>query len=268
MHETKLERILRTLNKALMDVVSHVAPWLAPVAPAYMVFRAVSHNFDLPVFVAFTVAAVVEATGMMSIDTMTRVKHYRVNKRKSDPEVAGHSWLKWAAAGYMVLVLVVTLFSDIIPDMSKWSILVVLPMVFLLYMVNSVRRQMDGIEQELAQERAQKQAAKRSKRRSTSVRSGTSESGEGVREVSTSSSIEHARRVRELNRTEAQQYRRRVILDTLQRADGQLNVTQLADDLDASRTTVYNDLDALERQEKIIQDGERYIVLSPNGREV
>lgn len=161
MQRTRLEIGLATVNRALMDIVSHVAPWVAPIAPAYMVYRSVIANFALPPAVALSVAAVVEATGMMSIDTMTRVKYYRVNKRKSDPEVAGHGWLKWAATGYMALVLVVTLLSDIIPHMSRWAILVVLPMVFLLYMVNSVRRQMDMIEAELDNERRQKRTQKR-----------------------------------------------------------------------------------------------------------
>lgn len=264
MQNTISYRVLTALNAELMELVSFLAPWLAPIPSAYMVYRAGVTNFHLPELVALCMAGLIEGAGIMAIHTATRIEFYEINRRKSDPEPIDGK-LGWAILAYIVLVLAVTILTDVLPGLERWSIVFVLPIVLLTYKINSVRMQQDRIERTV-QERAQKRAAKRSKRRPTRVQSDAGGAGEGAREASTKSSVEHARRIREMNRTEAQRYRRRVILDTLQRTDGQLNITEVAGELDASRTTIYNDLDALESEGKISQDGERYIVLAPNGR--
>ena len=69
-----------------------------------------------------------------------------------------------------------------------------------------------------------------------------------------------------MNRVEARRYRQRVILDRIREGNGHLSVTELAAELDASRTTIYNDLDALKRAGQIAQEGGRLVVLEANGQ--
>jgi hypothetical protein len=79
--ETQRERILDPdfllrLERLAIVVVSRVAPWAAPLAPAYLVARAVEAHFRTPLAVAIAVGVTLEAVGIAATHVTLEMYQY------------------------------------------------------------------------------------------------------------------------------------------------------------------------------------------------
>lgn len=103
------------LEHKIVDFVSAVSPWLAPVVPAYLVFSNSIDRLDIPPFFAFILALAVECIGLASVHTAVTFWTWNDEKRKSD-DPAPHQWAIVAGVFYVAIVLVVNALLDIWTD--------------------------------------------------------------------------------------------------------------------------------------------------------
>lgn len=70
---------IKNTEASFVNLLSSVAPWAAPLAPAYMSFSHMKDSLDFPVWIAWAIAIMVEILGLSTVSTgMTFWNH---NKR-------------------------------------------------------------------------------------------------------------------------------------------------------------------------------------------
>ena len=87
-----------------MDNLAATAPWLAPLAPAYLAYQAMLDVLHFPGWVALTVGLTVEVLGISTINTALTLWTWNREKNKSDK--AAPTWLAVLAAGFYVAVVI------------------------------------------------------------------------------------------------------------------------------------------------------------------
>jgi hypothetical protein len=65
----KLNDSIRDTESSVVNLVSAVAPWLAPLAPAYMTFQHAVGVLNFPLWIAWPIAIVVEIMGFSALST-------------------------------------------------------------------------------------------------------------------------------------------------------------------------------------------------------
>jgi hypothetical protein len=106
-----IQGIVQELETTLVDTLASVAPWLGPIAPAYLAYKAMVGVLGLPVWVAFVIAAVIELLGISTINTAVQFWNYNQTKRQSDPKAP--FWMAVImAVFYLTVVLVVNVLLD------------------------------------------------------------------------------------------------------------------------------------------------------------
>jgi hypothetical protein len=60
---------IQDVEYSIVNLVSSIAPWLAPLAPAYMSYSHMQEYLNFPVWVSFSVASVVEMLGLATVST-------------------------------------------------------------------------------------------------------------------------------------------------------------------------------------------------------
>lgn len=65
----KLNEAIRDIESSVVNFISAIAPWLAPLSPAYMTYQHAINTLQFPQWVAFPVALVVEILGFSTIST-------------------------------------------------------------------------------------------------------------------------------------------------------------------------------------------------------
>jgi hypothetical protein len=106
-----VQGIVQELETTLVDTLASVAPWLGPIAPAYLAYKAMVGVLGLPVWVAFVIAAVIELLGISTINTAVQFWNYNQTKRQSDPRAP--FWMAVImAVFYLTVVLVVNVLLD------------------------------------------------------------------------------------------------------------------------------------------------------------
>lgn len=107
-----LNRLIRDSEASLVNLLSAVAPWLAPLAPAYLTYSHLTNAaFSFPTYIALSVAAVVEVLGLSSVSTVLAFrahnKRYKDEKRKAPVWVALFSFVV-----YLLIILVINVVLD------------------------------------------------------------------------------------------------------------------------------------------------------------
>lgn len=101
----------RAFEGALVDNIAATSPWLAPVIPAYLVYRNMVEMLEFPVLIALVGALVVEFLGLSTVHTTFMLWDYNDKKRKTDQHAP--MWVSLAVAfGYIVIVLTVNVLLD------------------------------------------------------------------------------------------------------------------------------------------------------------
>jgi hypothetical protein len=111
------------MGDAIISLVSSVAPWLAPLPTAYLVWRSTTIHLEWPTWVASAAALVVECIGLTVTSIALTLYNYNQSRRKSDP--GAPFWLAVTLVGVYVLVAVfLTLLMDTIPSLAKYAPLI------------------------------------------------------------------------------------------------------------------------------------------------
>jgi hypothetical protein len=111
------------MNDIIITTIANVAPWLAPLPTAYLVWRSTIVHLSWPSWVAIAAALVVESIGLTVTSQALTLYDYNQARRKSDP--AAPLWLAVSLVGVYVLVAVfLTLLMDTIPSLAKYAPLI------------------------------------------------------------------------------------------------------------------------------------------------
>ncbi len=142
-----IQAIVQELETTLVDTLAAVAPWLGPIAPAYLAYQAMVNVLLLPEWVALVIAAVIELLGISTINTSVQFWNYNQTKRQADPNAP--FWLALVmAVFYLTVVLVVNVLLDnaeIIHKIAKFLLSALSPVaaVTLSLRAQHTRRMMD-----------------------------------------------------------------------------------------------------------------------------
>jgi hypothetical protein len=107
----QLNAAIRNSEASLVNLLSALAPWAAPLAPAYMSFTHMTQTLEYPIPIAWAVAIVVEVLGLSAISTIIAFwsynRRYKAEYRKAPVWIAISSFV-----AYLAIVLVVNVVLD------------------------------------------------------------------------------------------------------------------------------------------------------------
>lgn len=109
---------IKEIEATVIDVVSAVIPWLAPLIPAYIAYQNMSSVLGFAPWLARIGALVVEALGLAAVHTAIQFWDFNRTRRQKDAAAP----VKIAAAVglfYLVLVLMVNIILDSAPVAEK-----------------------------------------------------------------------------------------------------------------------------------------------------
>lgn len=110
-----LNDLIQEAEFSIVNLISTVAPWLAPLAPAYMSFNHMIGPLGFPLWVSFSLACVVEMLGLSTISTSLMFwnhnRKYSVEKNKVPVWIPVLSFLF-----YLTIVLTVNVLMDVNPE--------------------------------------------------------------------------------------------------------------------------------------------------------
>lgn len=100
----KINEWVRGTESSVVNFVSAVAPWLAPITPAYMTYDHAVNKLHFPVWVATPAAAVVEILGFSAVSTL--MSFWFFNRRnRAEAKKAPMGWVMFAFAFYLALIV-------------------------------------------------------------------------------------------------------------------------------------------------------------------
>jgi len=91
-------------ERTLVDNLAATAPWLAPLAPAYLAYQAMRSVLLFPVWVAGAIGVTVEVLGISTINTALSFWTWNREKNKSDK--AAPTWVAIVVAAFYVAVVI------------------------------------------------------------------------------------------------------------------------------------------------------------------
>lgn len=224
-------RNIETIDTFLIDALSRLATWLAPLVPAAMVYHAAQlYISDVGPVQALVAAASIELLGLQVTSNWLTAGEY--NRRTGvDGETLPMRRYVAMLAAYILTVLCVVVGLKVAPETVSWLAIVMLSMLTLLSATAFVqRRQLSAlIDHQSAILDAKQIAELRSIRRAA-----RNQIGESARKSDHSEpNIEHANAAR-LNKMEQRQEQ---LIEVL-RTQGPLSTGDLANALDLSPNTV------------------------------
>jgi len=120
----KLDQAIRSSEASLVNLLSALAPWAAPLAPAYMTFSHITRKMGFPIEISWAVALVVEVLGLSSISTILAFWSY--NRRYKDKTRKAPVWIAiFSFVIYLAVILMVNVALDAAdlmatPDTQAW----------------------------------------------------------------------------------------------------------------------------------------------------
>lgn len=119
----KLNEWVRGIESSFVNFISAVAPWLAPIAPAYMTYQHAVDALHFPLWVAVPVAVVVEILGFSAISTF--MSFWFFNRRnKANAKKAPTGWVIFAFSFYLALIVTSNILLDTFHQ-AEWSLIAV-----------------------------------------------------------------------------------------------------------------------------------------------
>lgn len=108
---------------SVVNLLSAFAPWLAPLAPAYMTYQHAVNTLKFPIYIATPAALVVEILGFSTVSTYMAFWFY--NKRnKAAAKKAPLTLVISAFVFYLALIVSSNVLLDTFPD-SRWAVIAV-----------------------------------------------------------------------------------------------------------------------------------------------
>jgi hypothetical protein len=173
----KLNHIIRESEASVVNLLSSVAPWAAPLAPAFMSYTHMTGNMMFPTWVAWAVAIVVEVLGLSSISTIlafwSHNRRYKTEYKRAPTLIAVFSF-----AFYLFIVLLVNVVIDAskVPGSNldqQWVIVAARALLTLLSVpaaiILAIRTQHKELIDALDDEKAQRKAEKSRERSSSNT---------------------------------------------------------------------------------------------------
>jgi len=119
----KFEQINEWIGGAetsFVNLVSAIAPWLAPIAPAYMTYAHATVTLRFPVWVAVPVSLVVEILGFSAVSTFMTFWFFN-RRNKAEGKKAPISFVVFAFFFYLALIVTSNVLLDAFPNAS-WAV--------------------------------------------------------------------------------------------------------------------------------------------------
>ena len=113
---------IRGTETSIVNVVSAIAPWLAPISPAYMTYQHAVGTLHFPMWVAVPVAVVVEILGFSAVSTFMTFWFFN-RRNKSNGKKAPVSFVVFAFFFYLALIVTSNVLLDTFPG-ANWAIIV------------------------------------------------------------------------------------------------------------------------------------------------
>jgi hypothetical protein len=102
---------IRNSEASLVNLLSSIAPWLAPIAPAYLSYYHMTNSLAFPSYIAWAVAVVVEVLGLSAISTIITFwahnRKYRLEVKKAPVAMAVFSFIV-----YLMVILTINVVLD------------------------------------------------------------------------------------------------------------------------------------------------------------
>jgi hypothetical protein len=107
----KINDGIRNIEASFVNVISSIAPWLAPIIPAYMTFQHATGTLDFPLPVAISAAIVVEILGFSAISTFMAFWYF--NRRNvASSKKAPVGWVVFSFMFYLALIVTSNILLD------------------------------------------------------------------------------------------------------------------------------------------------------------
>lgn len=108
----QINHVIRDSESSLVNLLSAIAPWLAPLAPAYLTFsHLTAEEFGFPIWVAISVAMVVEVLGLSAVSTI--LAFWAHNRRYKDEKKRAPVWIAvFSFVIYLMIILVINVVLD------------------------------------------------------------------------------------------------------------------------------------------------------------
>jgi hypothetical protein len=157
----RLNEAIRNTESSVVNVISAIAPWLAPLAPAYMTYQHAVGTLGFPVWVAFPVAVVVEILGFSAVSTFLAFWFH--NRRSAASKKAPINVVVFAFLFYLSLIIFANVLLDTFEN-DKWAVVAVRALFTLqtipAALIVAVRTQHRDLLAEIEKERANKKTNK------------------------------------------------------------------------------------------------------------
>lgn len=156
----RLNYAIRNTETSIVNLISTFAPWLAPLAPAYMTYQhAINKDtINFPVFIAFPVALVVEILGFSAVSTFMSFWFYN-RRNRAENKKAPLTLIIVAFAFYLALILFSNVLLDTFPT-ETWTLIAVRALYTLqtipAALIVAVRTQHRDMISEITKEQSEK----------------------------------------------------------------------------------------------------------------
>jgi hypothetical protein len=112
---------VRSIESSIVNLISAIAPWLAPIAPAYMTYDHAANTLHFPTWVSLPIAIVVEILGFSAISTF--MSFWLFNRRnKAEGKKAPVSFVIFAFIFYLALIVTSNILLDA-TNKADWAII-------------------------------------------------------------------------------------------------------------------------------------------------
>lgn len=102
----KLDEFRGDIEYYLVNFASGIVPWFAALIPAYFAFVHVKDSLDVPGWLSFIFAAVIEVLGFASISTFIEFRNLRERYKESSTKGSVSPWIPVGSFGMYLLVIV------------------------------------------------------------------------------------------------------------------------------------------------------------------
>lgn len=106
-----LNEWIRDIESSVVNVVSAIAPWLSPLAPAYMTYNHASGALGFPEWVALPIAIMVEILGFSTVSTGLAFWFYN-RRNRAEAKRAPMGIVIFAFAFYLTLIITANVLLD------------------------------------------------------------------------------------------------------------------------------------------------------------
>lgn len=104
------------LEELLVVIVARIGPWMAPVAPTWLVANTVMDHFRAPEAVGLAVGITLEAVGVAATHITLEMRSWNANRNKTDPKAPFEIGVVVSAA-YFAVGLGLTVALELWPDL-------------------------------------------------------------------------------------------------------------------------------------------------------